>query len=242
MSELDRKSALKLIRKNIDQYGHHIYIVQGKSALPRFAYSIGLTERIGVELILAGASMYYADDVTGLINAIAQSLQGQSNLSAFAVNSLGSFTLRAVDSSWANELMLGAVDFYGKSVSALQIVPDHDHWTLDIPNLENVWSATAEPVWQWLHAPWNFSIPSKSVATTNLGALRGERVTEAARWEEEQWELFAGAGPDVPQDEIRVVPLGTLLGIDVSVEAVTLLRIGQALWRDAPGGDWNRWG
>ena len=34
-------------------------------------------------------------------------------------------------------------------------------------------------------------------------ALRGERVTEAVGWEDVEWELFVGAGPDVPNDDLR---------------------------------------
>ena len=135
------------------------------------------------------------------------------------------------------------LDFHGgASVSALQIMPDEDHRTIDVPALERPWSAAAEPVWQWLREPWSYPVPRNSFATTHLDALRGERITEAARWEDEQWELFAGAGPDVPLDEVRVVPLGTLLAVDPALDAVTRLDVGRALWRDADDGDWNHWG
>ena len=44
-----------------------------------------------------------------------------------------------------------------------------------------------------------------------LQPFAGAETTEAARWEEGYWEIFAGAGPDVPKDEIRDVSIGTLL-------------------------------
>jgi len=72
--------------------------------------------------------------------------------------------------------------------------------------------------------------------------LRGERVTEAARWESDQWELFAGPGPDVTPDQVRMVPLATLLAIDATLQPVVQLDVGRALWRDDQGGDWQAWG
>jgi hypothetical protein len=60
------------------------------------------------------------------------------------------------------------------------------------------------------------------------------------RWDEENWELFAGAGPDVSKDELRVVPLGTLVAADPSLVAVINLEVGAGLWRDDISG-WHPW-
>lgn len=234
---------LELIRDNIGKYGLHIYLIPA-GTLPRYAYTIGLREAIGAELILAGASFYSAEDVKRIINEVAAKLRTGIDWqrSVLEVSSLGLFSLRKVDSSWAEPLMLGALDFYGvRKIEAFQIVPDQNHSLIDVPNLAEPWSVTAEPVWRWLHEPWMYGVPPKSVAVTNLDALRGVRVTEAARWEDDQWELFAGAGPDVPRENIRVVPLGTLLAVDESLNAVTHLEVGQALWRDSAELEWHSW-
>ncbi len=234
---------LESIRANIAKYGHHIYLVSGGPS-PRYAYTIGLSPTIGAELTLAGAAVYSADDVKRIINDMAAKLKTKagSAQSSFEVKSLGSFTLRKADPSWASTLMLGALDFYGKKeIEALQIVPDQEHWSIDIANMVRPWSPTTDPVWQWLHAPWRYPVSPQSVAVTNLGALRGERITEAARWEPSEWELFAGAGPDVPREEVRMVPLGTLLAVDESLDAVTSLDVGHALWRDATELEWHPW-
>ena len=138
--------------------------------------------------------------------------------------------------------MVGALDFYRETdLPALQIVPDEAHWTIDVPDLSEPWSAKASPIWQWLQEPWRYPVPSKSKAVTNLAALRGERITEAMRWEEDEWDLFAGPGPDVPKDEIRVIPLGTLLGHDETLGSVVNLPIGSGLWRD-DASEWHPWG
>ena len=70
-----------------------------------------------------------------------------------------------------------------------------------------------------------FGAPT-SHAATDLDALRGSPVTEACRWEEDYWELFAGAGPDVPNVEKRVVGLGMLLAADPSLAPILDLKVG----------------
>jgi hypothetical protein len=236
-----QKAALEQIQKNIDQYGHHTYVVSGETE-PRFAYTIGLSRRFGTELILAGAIFYMLDDVRRIINDIAAKLESQHPTGqAFEVASCGTFSLGNVDASWATALMLGALDFYQETnVPALQIIPDETHWTIDVPDLSKPWNPEKTPIWQWLHKPWTFSVPSTSTAVTNLAALRGERITEAVRWEEDGWEIFAGAGPDVPKEEARVVPLGTLLAADNSLTPILDLQLEQGLWRDATS-EWHSW-
>jgi len=43
------------------------------------------------------------------------------------------------------------------------------------------------------------------------------------------------------EDDARVVPLGTLLALDPSLEPVMNLAIGEGLWRDGEHGPWNPW-
>jgi hypothetical protein len=238
-----KKQALHDIRENIAQSGHHIYVVAGGDPTPRFAYTIGLSESIGIELILAGAIFYMMDEVGEIINAIAELLKAQPDRRIFEVAGLGSFSLRKVDNSWTAELMLGAFDYYQKrDIPALQIVPDRAHSTIDIPDMSVPWNATIEPAWRWLHEPWTYPVPEDATATTNLAALRGDRITEVVRWEEDEWEMFAGAGPDVPKDDMRVVPLGSLVAGDRSLDPVVHLVIGEGLWRDPdPDSEWHQW-
>jgi|SRR5262245_39856705 len=243
MTNYDKSSLLEVIRANIAKYGHHITLVSG-DALPRFAYTIGISRIIGVELVFAGGAFYSAEEAQGIINEIAKNLVAASTPDhlTVVVDELGSFSLRQADMSWSSALMLGAFDFYQRrDIPGFQIVPDNEHWTLDIPDLTRPWNAKSEPVWRWLHEPWEYSVSPQSVASTNLDALRGDRITEAARWEDDQWELFAGAGPDVPRSDVRVVPLGTLLAMDPSLEVVTSLKVGEALWRDTSDFMWHPW-
>ena len=231
------------IKRNIRNHGFHLYIVT-EGMCPRFAYSIGLRESLGAELVLAGAIYYNADEVSRIFHAIRTLLSEAKDFgSPLAVDGLGSFTLVRSDSSWTKALLIGAFDFFkADEVAAYQIVPDGDHWTMDVPNLATKWSPNGDPAWQWLAEPWTYLVPPSSHAITNLAALRGSRITSAVRWEEDYWEIFAGDGEDVPREETRVVPLGCLLAADPSLSPVMDLEIGSGLRRGHEGGDWNRWG
>jgi hypothetical protein len=242
MNEIPPKRVLDRIRENIARSGHHVYVVSGGET-PRFAYTIGLSESVGAELVLAGAVFYMYDEAVKIINDIAAQLKAQRDREVFEVDELGSFTLRKAHSSWAAEVMLGAFDYYKKrDIPALQIVPDKVHWTIDVPDMSVPWSASSEPVWQWLEEPWAFPVPKDSTAATNLAALRGARITEVVRWQENEWEMFAGPGSDVTSDDMRVVALGTLVANDKSLGTVMDLTIEEGLWRDADlQSEWHPW-
>ena len=219
-NEVPQQSAIDRIRENIAPSGQHIYVVLGGET-PRFAYTIRVSESVGVELILAGAIFYMKNEVVKIINDVAAQLKARRDWEVVEVAGLGSFTLRKVDSTWATQFMLGAFDYYKRrDIPALQIIPDKAHWTIDVPDMSTPWDASTEPVWRWLKEPWTFPVPKDSTAATNLAALRGDRITKVMRWEEDKWEMFAGSGHDVPKDDMRVVALGTLVAADKSLVSV----------------------
>lgn len=54
--------------------------------------------------------------------------------------------------------------------------------------------------------------------------------------------MFAGAGPEVAREDVRSVPLGTLLGADQSLEEIVkTLEVGGAAWRDPQELRWHPW-
>lgn len=239
-----KEIAKSVIRNNITVFGHHINVVAG-GASPRFAYTIGLSESCPFELIIAGALFYSNEEIKKIIDSIASELRSEKSARSaeFRVDQLGAFSVREVDSSWANMMMLGVLDYYGiNSMAALQIVPDKKHLTIDVPDLSKRWDDSVEPIWQWLSSRWTYLVPEDSVAITNIEALKGQRVTEATRWENDQWELFAGAGPDIQEESIREVPLGTLLIFDSTLLPVLNLDIGKGFWRDPTDLEWHSWG
>lgn len=241
-SEEKRLSALNDIRENIAKHGFHTYVVTG-GGYPHFGYTIGLTESLGAELILAGTYFYRLDDVSKVIKSIIADLLPPVvwETSAIGAGSWGTFSFRKVHTSWATALMLGAFDYYQeKSIEAYQIVPDQAHWTIDVPDLSQPWSPTQAPGWRWLKEEWNYPVPKDSVALTDLNALRGATFTDVMRWEEDQWGIFSGAGSDAPDSERRVVPLGVLLAADESLLPAVDLPVGTGFWRDA-GSEWYPW-
>ena len=241
---MDRKQFLELIQSNIDEHGYHVTIVNS-SAEPRYAYTIGLTKSLGFELIFAGGIFYMKEDVFGIFDALVREISKNKRSigSKIAVNAIGSFSLGKVDSSWSKLIMLGVFDYYKQEhIEALQILPDAEHHTFDIPDMSKTFSITSQPVWQWLAREWDYAVPRDSTAITNLKVLYGEKATEVTRWEANEWEIFSGAGPDVPSEDIRVVPLAVLIGIDKSLEPVMNLEVGKGLWRDPVELVWKNWG
>lgn len=241
----NRQLMLDLIRKNISRHGYHVNIVAG-GTIPRFAYTVGLKDRDGLvaELVFAGGLFYSADEVKKILHSAQSNItSAHSRNAGLAVEQLGEFTLREVHPTWSALLLLAALDYYEKdAIQAYQVVPDPEHHTVDVPNLRQQWSADREPAWQWLNQPWTYPVPSGSTATTNLNALRGHPITEATRWGEDEWEVFAGPGPAVTRPEMRVAPLGTLLAIDPTLSPVVDLPIGRGLWRQSRDDDWSPWG
>ena len=238
-----RKESLALIESNINKYGYHTTIVSSNT-VPRYAYTIGLSEKFGFEFILAGAITFLKQDLHNIFNEVVRSLDTTINIEELVVkiDSLGDFSFSRVDDSWSNQMMLGVYDFYdSKKIIVYQIKPDKNHYTLDIPNMEKKRESHSEPLWQWLDRDWNLSASKDSSAITNLDSLRGVPITEVMRWEESEWEMFAGAGPEVAKEDVRVVPISTLLAIDSSLAEALNLEIGKGIWRENFDSKWKKW-
>lgn len=231
------------IKSSIGTHGYHVTVVQGGPS-PRFAHTIGLHATVGFELVFAGGAFFSFDEILYVVKHLARRIiaAGKLDSPSLEVDGLGSTSIHEAEASWANRLLLGALDYYGLTqIRAFQIAPDEEHWTIDIPDMSESWSPGRQPVWKWLEGKWQFPVRSVSRGITNLEALRGMPITEVTRWEEDEWELFAGAGPDVDKDDLRNVPLATMLGYDSTLECVCNLEIGSGCWRDDRDHDWNAW-
>lgn len=241
---MSRDDILKRISSNIKDFGHHVTIVSGGQE-PRYAYTVGLTEKFDFELILAGSIYFFEDDIYSVVNFISSKLEKSKNLEeqSFIVDDLGTFKLIKVHSSWAEKTMLGVYDFYDlKTIKAYQIVPDKNFMTIDIPDMSVEFNPIIEPAWKWLEKKWEFKIPENITVVTNLDALKGEPITQVMRWEEDEWEMFAGSNEDLDEDDVRVVPIGLLLSEDGTLLPALELKTGKGLWRESQDDEWNDWG
>jgi hypothetical protein len=232
---------MEAIRQNIAASGQHITLV-AQSNVPRFAYTIGLYPILGAELLMPGAIIFDADSLCEILNEISSHLKAYPQERAVNTDKFGRFHLVESHPSWVEEFLLGVFDYFETPVvTALQVVPDPEHFTLDVPDTSLPWSPSEQPVWRWLKEPWIWPVPEDSSAVTNLAALRGAAVTEASRWGIDEWELFAGSGPDTPEEELRVVPIATLVGPDPSLFKVLSVDVGKSLWRESREDPWHDW-
>ena len=62
------------------------------------------------------------------------------------------------------------------------------------------------------------------------------------RWDLNEWEAFTQNGEDVPEEDVRIVPISVILGIDDSLEPILKLGIEKGFWRDKEIMEWNSWG
>lgn len=235
-----RSDALEQIARNIRDHGYHAYVVSG-GPMPRWIYTIGLSPSLGYELIFAGGALYPKDEVLRIVQDEVTKAQSDKRFLPNPSPGMDGFQLGSVCPEWAMQLLIGANDFYQTHVAALQILPDQFRRTIDVPDLSAPLAVNQATSWRWLQEPWPYQIPKNAEAMTDLPVLMGARVTEVARWEEGYWEAFSGPSDEVSREDAFLVPLGTLLGADPSLEASTKLDIGKALCR-GQAGDWQPWG
>jgi len=235
-----KQEFLELITSNINNYGYHITIVNSP-AVPRYAYTIGLSTKFNFELVFAGGIYYSKEDIFKIFDSATKNLNRDDK--CFSVDSLGEFSCNTVEDSWNRLMMLGVFDFYRiTTINTLQILPAKENYTLDIPIMSNKFEISKEPIWQWLVRKWDYSVPENSTVVTNIDAMKGMTITELARYEDNEWEMFAGSGPDIEKEDIRVVSLGSILGIDPSLLPCITLPLGKGLWRESKQSEWNSWG
>lgn len=238
---MNKLKRLKEIGRVIQANGIFTYTVSGGGS-PRYLYSIGLYEEIGLELLFAGASYFTANQAKKIVDVAATVLKSNISVTSFNVEGVaGEFDLCNVDRSWSTELPLGAIDYYNTDcVKLIQILPPDAFNTIDIPDCSLPMSDNANRVWKWFNLGYPDDLPKSCVAITNLDALRGQAVTEVMRWEVDQWEIFSGAGSDVVKDDVRAVELSTLVLYDPSLAQVMQLCVGTGVWRDK-NMIWNNW-
>lgn len=242
-----RERMFKIIRRNIINHGHHITsVMSGES--PGFLYTIGLKERVGGELVVAGLAtlgLSFAGQLANEISALLREGREPREI-RHDTGPTGCFVLKSAHPSWIRRLMLGVRDFYQtEEVIAWQIVAAQEQRPIDTPDMSQPFDAEREPVWRWLDGGWPHELEASSPVVTDLAALRGQPVSQLVRWEADEWEMLAEPGSDLPLDDLRVVSMATLVGYDPSLAAALKIPVGTGLFRntDKAGspGPWFPW-
>ncbi|MBB3696464.1 DUF4262 domain-containing protein [Flammeovirga yaeyamensis] len=240
---MTRSEFLNLITNNIKKYGLHLTSVI-ESTEPAYIYSIGLNEKFGFEIIFAGGAYFDKEQKSQIINEIVKALDKDlTNMnSVINTHNFGKFKLREAKFSWSKELTLGVFDYYNSNdIKVYQLIPEEKHFTIDIPDMSKERGDNIQLAWQWLTEEWNLPIPKDSKVTTNLEVLKGDPVTEIMKWEENYWEMFSIAADDIKDENIRIVPIGVILGNDVTIENAFALSEKSGIWRDSIHSNWNIW-
>lgn len=244
MKKAIKKRMLEQIRKNIETCGFHIYQIP-PGPCPRYLYTIGLSEKIGFELILAGTSYLEDDNAGELVQLIGDELLKTKSKRSFS-KKLGrqsiEFRITKVHPTWSEKLILGAADYYqSPTIKAMHLTIEEKFQTLDCADLTKPFGKTAMSAWKWLACKWPFKIPEESMALTNLNALFGKRLTQIACWENDTWAVFSGFTENQPYSRIREVALGTFLGIDSSLEFIPRMKLNDSFWRARGKTEWEDW-
>lgn len=222
------------IAENIERYGYHAVVVAG-GATPRWVYTIGLCETVGVELLFAGGVYYLKDEVLELVEQVSKSSFNHAECSqAQRIASLGVDVVK-VDAGWSERLLLGVHGYYGTMKPALQIVPQK-HRTIDTPRADLAFRPETAGGFRWLDEPWPYGIPPKSEAMVDIGIAFGHPAIYAARWEQDYWEIFSVPQSEIDREKARLMPLGTLLAVDPTLEDVAALSVGETSARAAGHG------
>ncbi|KFF13760.1 DUF4262 domain-containing protein [Flavobacterium hydatis] len=242
---MEKEEFKLIIDSHIKNLGYHVTTVAGKSALPRYSYSIGLEDTVGFELVFAGGEIFNLKEVSEIIKNIIEKLKIDSDWEnkTFRLEDLKSYTLSKVNESWISLMLDGIVDYYkGKKIIVLQIIPDQKNKTLDVPDMSIEFNAERNKIWQWLINEWTYPIAEGTLVFTNTEALFGEKITELMRWEEDEWEMFTENSDEIDKANIKIVPFGVLLGIDATLIEALNVKVGKGLWREDDSLEWNAWG
>ena len=213
----------------------------GGEFMPRIVAITGDLDN--VDLVLAGDCGIRSG--AKAIELVAEVLLTKSQQGAIVNTSmLGPVELREVHGSWSRTSALREVGLGPRK--CLQIVPlAASHMTIDAPRMQTEFGAVLEPAWAYLAGPdaWPFPFPAGLTVVTDSNALRGAPVTEAARWDDGEFQMLAIGEDNLqpPTEDLRVVPFSTLAAADSGLEPLFETPPGCSWWRADVASPWQRW-
>jgi hypothetical protein len=236
-----REAFLKTVDEKIRKYGYQITDVKGGQN-PSFAYTIGLYEKFGFELVIAGAYISKEFNEKIFRTVISGLESGLDVDSVFKAEHRNEDDLKLIEmhSTWKELMILGAFIHYNNDeIRAFQILAV-DNILLDTPIMSNV-RDSEDPIWCWLDKNWNEDIPLSSYVSTDVDFLKGKTIVEVMRFEDGFWEMFTRPAPDVPDEDVRILPISTMIAIDESLKPSLKLSNGDGLLRKNKDSKWKSW-
>ena len=123
------------IQSNIETSGRHVTCVGGGES-PRYFYTVGLSAKVGFELVLAGLAHIPEKAGIALLNTLSRGLESGKSVKKLNLEfrKFGSFTLAQADASWTTSMIFEALDYYDRDdIKVMQVLPEPDRATNDIP-------------------------------------------------------------------------------------------------------------
>ena len=215
--------------------------VVGGDSFPRLVVGVGFSS-IGFDVVMAGVTSLLGTEAILAVGSILIEIRdGKQNHNG---QSVGRVKLEPIHDSWTE--LSGLRDLGLGHRPARQIVPiEHRHMTNDVPVMSVPWDLDDPGAWRCLSEDdiWPYSFDSDTTVVTNLAALIGSPITEVARWEDGDFQMFAigDDGQQPEESDIRVVPLLTLVSADATLLSLASTPPGRSWWRENAEHPWMHW-
>lgn len=228
------------IAEAISSSGYFCFHVSG-DLTPRWSYTVGRSAGGKCDLVFAGGLIYGPRAVMRIIDRVVSSGIDRSGES-IGIPGLGKFSLNPLHHTSPKDLTFW-VEHYADGLDSrvMQLVPDAQHNTKEIPNLSESWQSMGSPGWRWLTETWDFDVPGNGLVTVDLGVLRGQPVRELVRWGDDSWEAFSGNPAEMRKRDMRVINVATLISLDWTNEVALRLSVGGGVWREGCETPWIDW-
>lgn len=218
------------IQQNIATQSFHVTAVRA-SDIPKYCYTIGLSPKLGFEIVLAGRYDMTVAETTTLLRRVGDSLLRDSDLPAGVV-------LQDADASWSEKLLLGVFDYFGsQAIRCVQLRPARVSVS-DEPDMASAFVPSNQSPWRWLSAAWTYPVPADEWVTANQAALERQTLSRVCRWDD-GFEMMSYL-EDGSTGPIYVVPMSTAIAVQPRIAEVSDLSIDECAM-PLTGSTWDRW-
>lgn len=207
-SKMNKQDYIQLISNNIQRHGYHVYAITTNPKEFSYIYTIGLTEKFGFEMIMAGWIKLDVNSQSMIIKHIIENLTKEpknfsqdyhgrhfilNNILLNQVESTLLVGLEQVSNFWMEDLMIGALDYYqDRPITAFHVKPlQEDFWLMTIPNMSNpIVDNNNSPLWQ-CYFNEERDVGEKCNFYVDECVLRGKPILEVINFDNINWQLLS---------------------------------------------------